>query len=95
MSLPVPDLDFTAGDVIKIVVLIVGWVVTIVKIDGRLKNVEKDIKEVTALSRWKERIEERIITQRRDIDELRRGRGFIRNGVDGEYSGDGKTRTNL
>jgi hypothetical protein len=92
MSLvPQVDFDFTAGDLIKIVVLVVGWVVTIVKIDGRLKNVEKEIKDVTALTRWKERIEERIITQRRDIDDLRRGRGFIRNGgVNGEYTKDGK-----
>jgi hypothetical protein len=98
-AMPVPPLDFEfpLADVIKVVVLVVGWTVTIVKIDSRLKNVEKDIKgvtgelkEVSQLSRWRERMEERITTQRRDIDELRHGRGFIRNGVDGEYADHGK-----
>lgn len=85
------DLDrVTLGNVIEIVVIGGGWVATIIKIDSRLKSVEKDIKDVISLVKWRERMEERIITLRRDLDELRRGRGFIRNGINGEYDDDGK-----
>ena len=85
------DLDrVTLGNVIEIVVIGGGWVATIIKIDSRLKSVERDIKDVISLIKWRERMEERIITLRRDLDELRRGRGFIRNGINGEYDDDGK-----
>jgi hypothetical protein len=85
------DLDrVTLGNVIEIVVIGGGWVATIIKIDSRLKSVERDIKDVISLIKWRERMEERISTLRRDLDELRRGRGFIRNGINGEYDDDGK-----
>ena len=85
------DLDrVTLGNVIEIVVIGGGWVATIIKIDSRLKSVEKDIKDVISLIKWRERMEERISTLRRDLDELRRGRGFIRNSINGEYDDDGK-----
>jgi hypothetical protein len=86
-------LDFdrvTLGNVIEIAVIGGGWIVTIVKIDGRLKGVERDLKDVISLIKWRERMEERIITLRRDLDELRRGRGFIRSDVNGEYDSVGK-----
>lgn len=90
--MPPIDLQGVAlGDWIKIIVIAGGWIITVVKIDSRLKSVERDIKEVTQLVRWRERMEERVQTLRRDYDELRRGRGFIRNGVDGEYDREGKT----
>ena len=63
---------------IQIAVITVGWIVTVVKIDGRLKSVEKDIKEVASLARWRERFEERVQMLRRDIDEMRHFRGFVR-----------------
>jgi|ERR1700733_2475943 len=91
--MPITDFEFPLPDIIKVMVLVVGWTITIVKIDNRLKNVEKDIrgvtndlKEVSQLSRWRERMEERMNTHRRDIDDMRRGRGFIRKEIDGEYS---------
>lgn len=84
MAIPV-DFDINIGDVIKIVVIVGGWIITIVKIDGRLRNVEREIKDVTTLVRWRERLEERVSNMRRDVDELRRGRGFIREEIDGEY----------
>jgi hypothetical protein len=67
----------TINTLIEVAVIGGGWVVTIVKIDSRLKSVEKDIREMTSLVRWRERVEERLQTQRRDIDELRHLRGFV------------------
>jgi hypothetical protein len=86
-------MDVTLGDIIKIVLIAGGWIVTIVKIDGRLKSVEKDIKEVTTLVKWRERLEERVMNIRRDVDDLRRRRGFIQGEVDGEYEGTGHSKT--
>ncbi len=83
-------LEISLGDVIKILVLVGGWLITIVKIDGRLRNVEKDIKEVTTLVRWRERLEEQVKNIRRDVDDLRRGRGFIRESINGEYGREGQ-----
>ena len=90
IGMPLDLQDVALGDWIKIVVIAGGWIITIVKIDSRLKSVEKDIKDVTQLVRWRERMEERAQMMRRDLDELRRGRGFIRNGIDGEYNDEGK-----
>src|ERR1700722_19149897 len=79
------------GDWIKIIVIAGGWIITIVKIDGRLKSVEKDIKDVTQLVRARESMEERVTNIQRNYDDLRRGHGWIRNGgVDGEYDSRGK-----
>ena len=88
--MPLDLQDVALGDWIKIVVIAGGWIITVVKIDSRLKSVEKDIKDVTQLVRWRERMEERVQMMRRDLDELRRGRGFIRNSIDGEYNDEGK-----
>jgi hypothetical protein len=71
---------------IEIAVIGGGWIVTIVKIDSRLKNVERDIRSVTLLSQWRERMEERALTLRRDVDELRHGRGFVRDAIEGEWN---------
>lgn len=78
-------LDFSVRDVIEIAVIAGGWIATIVKIDSRLKSVEKDMREVLALTKWRERMEERMLGLRRDVDEMRHGRGFVR----GEYTWDG------
>lgn len=79
--------------VIQVGVIAAGWIVTIVKIDGRLKSVEAQIKDVIALTRWRERMEERMLTLRRDVERLRQGRGFIREEINGEYTAEGKTRS--
>lgn len=78
--------------VVQVGVIAAGWIVTIVKIDGRLKSVEAQIKDVIALTRWRERMEERMLTLRRDVERLRQGRGFIREEINGEYGAEGKTR---
>jgi hypothetical protein len=78
-------LDFTVRDIVEIALIGGGWVATIVKIDSRLKSVEKDIREVISLTKWRERMEERVLNLRRDVDDMRRGRGV----VVGEYDRDG------
>jgi hypothetical protein len=78
------DPTISMGTVIEIGSFAVGWIVTIVKIDTRLKSVERDIKEVTQLTRWRERMEERMLTMRRDVDDLRHGRGFVKDAAESE-----------
>lgn len=92
MGIDIMNFDVPPGDWLKIGAIIVGWIITVVKIDGRLKIVENDIKSVTSLTLWRERIEERILVLRRDYDELRRGRGFIKEEMDGEYTHDRKIK---
>lgn len=92
MGIDIMNFDVSAADWLKIAIIVVGWIVTIVKIDGRLKIVENDIKSVTSLTLWRERIEERIMVLRRDYDELRRGRGFIKEDMDGEYTHDRRVK---
>ena len=75
--LGVVDLANIPESWVQIAVIAAGWVVTVAKIDGRLQNVEKDIKYVSDLTRWRERIEERLVILRRDIDEMRHLRGFV------------------
>jgi len=82
----------TINTVIEVSVLAGGWIFTYAKMDSRLKNVEKDIKEVTSISRWRERMEERSLTLRRDLDELRRGKGWIQEELNGEYEQQGHRR---
>lgn len=77
--------DVSIRDIVEIALIGGGWVATIVKIDSRLKSVEKDIREVISLTKWRERMEERMLGLRRDVDEMRHGRGFVR----GEYNLDG------
>lgn len=82
----------TTNTILEVAVIGGGWIATFVRFDGRLKSMEEKISamelkinEVTSLSRWRERMEERSLTLRRDLDELRHGRGFIREEVNGEY----------
>ena len=72
------DTTISLGTVLEIGAFCVGWIVTISKIDTRLKSVERDIREVAQLTRWRERMEERMLTMRRDVDDLRHGRGFVK-----------------
>ena len=85
-------IDFSVRDIVEIALIGGGWIATIIKIDSRLKSVEKDIREVISLTKWRERMEERVLTLRRDMDELRHGRGFVQ--INGEYGKDGKTDPN-
>lgn len=85
---------FTLGNVVEILTIIIGWVVLITKIDTRLKGVEKDVKDVVSLIKWRERVDERILMIRRDIDELRRGHGYIKRDIDGEYTREGRISRN-
>lgn len=80
---------FTLRDFAEIAAIGGGWVATIVKLDGRLKAIERDFKDVLSLTRWRERMEERTQGMRREIDELKHGQGFVR--IDGEYDKEGKT----
>ena len=86
------DTNISIGNILEIAVLAGGWIITVVKIDSRLKSVERDIKEVTTLTKWRERFEERMMFIRRDVDDLRRGKGFIQEELDGEYSAEGHRR---
>lgn len=93
MGMGIPILEqVTVGNLIEIGVIGVGWIVTIVKIDQRLKSVEKDIKDVISLMKWRERMEERTDTLRRDVDDLRRGKGFVIEDIQGEWSRRGKIK---
>ena len=90
MGMTVDFGQITLGNIIEIIVIGGGWIATIVKLDGRLKSVEKEIVNVVAIARWKERTDERIFYVRRDIDDLRRGRGWVQRDLDGEYTAEGR-----
>lgn len=74
---PIEVLDISTGDLIKIFIFLSVWIGTFVRMDMRLRNLESDIKQVVDLAKWRERLEERVLILRRDIDELRHGKGYI------------------
>ncbi len=91
------DGTISVGTLIEVVVLVAGWTATVTKINGRLKVVENnqekhDVKlnALTNISNLQARFDERMASVRRDIEELKRGRGFIKHELEGEYNLDGK-----
>lgn len=93
------DGTVTLGTLIEIVVIAGGWVATFTRVTTRLKTVEENqkihteqLKSLTAISNLQNRFDERMVFMRRDIDELRRGKGYIQQAMTGEYMQDGKVR---
>lgn len=79
------DGTISIGTLIEIVVLVSGWAVTVTKISGRLKAVEINqekhdgkLDNLSKISDMQSRFDERMAAVRRDVDDLKRGRGFIR-----------------
>lgn len=92
------DGNLTLGNVIEILVLAGGWIYTISSFGNRLKTVEGNqtlhntkLDSLTKITEMQGRFDERIGSLRRDVDDLKRGKGFIQQEVNGEYGLIGKS----
>lgn len=91
------DGSITLGNVIEILALGGGWIYTLSSFGNRLKTVEGNqavhntkLDSLTKITEMQGRFDERIVTLRRDVDDLKRGKGFIQQEVNGEYGLIGK-----
>jgi len=91
------DGNITLGNIIEIAILAGGWIITITSINSRLKTVEANqekhdvkLENLSKITNMQARFDERMSAIRRDLDDLKRGRGFIKHDVEGEYTADGK-----
>lgn len=79
------DGTISIGTMIEVVILVAGWTATVTKINGRLKTVESNqekhdtkLDNLAKISDMQSRFDERMAAVRRELDDLKRGRGFIR-----------------
>lgn len=91
------DGTVSLGTIIEVGGFIGAWIWTASTLSVRLTNVEQSQKiqttkldSLTQISTMQARFDERMASIRRDVDELRRGKGFIKREVEGEYLSSGK-----
>lgn len=86
------DGTITLGNILEVVVITGGWVAIITSLKTRLKAVEDNQKihslkldNLSKINEMQARFDERMSSVRRDVDDLRRGKGFIQTSINGEY----------
>ncbi len=89
------DSTITLGNVVEMGVVITTIVGMFIRFDSRIKTLETKVENVTSLTLWKERMDERQMILRRDVEELRRGRGWIHSSHGGTTMEDEVNRESL
>lgn len=105
MQLPLPygilmiDSTITVGNIIEICVLLGGGAIFLIKqsdtvkyILSEVKTVKDDIKDLKKLATDTAVINNRIANLEEDFRELKHGRGFVQNGLNGEWGEQGKVK---
>lgn len=86
------DGTISIGTLVEVTTFVGAWVATVTKFNNRLGNVETNQKEqsakldsLTQIQNLQARFDERMSSMRRDLEELKRGKGFIKQELEREY----------
>lgn len=86
------DQTVTVGNIIEIGVITIGGIVTFYQVKSRVESLGKDVsvmkEDVRALSKSFTElavVNNKILNLENDVRELRHGRGFVREALDGEW----------